>query len=443
MCLVCFVVKILPDMRRVYPASHLSGKVLVPADKSISHRYAIIGSMAGGTTRIRNFSPSHDCRSSLSCVKELGVRVRQSEAETVVESPGWEHLSQPGARLDAGNSGTTIRLLSGLLAGRPFRSTIAGDASLNQRPMKRVMTPLKMMGASIEAREGEFPPLVISGTRLSSIRYTLPVASAQVKSCVLLAGLTSEGTTTVVESQATRDHTERALPVFGVPVEKSGHDVSVKGPARLLPAEVQVPGDFSAAVYFILAALLVPGSVVEIPGVGLNPTRSALLKLLLESGADIRVLNQSERDNEPRADLEVRYSPGVFDSFPEELGGELIPNIIDEIPALAVFGVKLKKGLTVRGADELRKKESDRIHAIVTNLKKIKIEVEELKDGFRIPPGQRISGGSITTFADHRIAMAFALAGLLAEHPVEIDDPACAAISFPDFFDKLELIAGS
>ncbi len=415
----------------------------MPADKSISHRYAIMGAMARGTTRIANFSPSHDCRSTLSCVQELGVRVQQDEATTIVESPGWEHLRQPVARLDAGNSGTTIRLLSGLLAGRPFRSTIAGDASLNQRPMKRVMTPLRMMGASIEARDGEFPPLKITGTRLSPIRYPLPVASAQVKSCVLLAGLTAEGTTTVVEAQATRDHTERALPVFGVSVEKSGQELSVIGPARIVPAEVQVPGDFSAAVYFILGALVIPGSLVEIPGVGLNPARSVLLELLLKSGADIRVLNRSERDNEPRADLEVRYSPGILDSFPEELSGELIPNLIDEIPALAVFGVKLKKGLTVRGAEELRKKESDRIHAVVSNLKRIKVDVEELTDGFKIPPGQKISGGSITTFADHRIAMAFAVAGLLAENPIEIDDAACAAISFPDFFSKLELIAGS
>ena len=399
--------------------------------------------MARGATRISNFSPSQDCRSTLSCLRELGVRIEQNEAATVVESHGWENLRQPAGHLDAGNSGTTIRLLSGLLAGRPFLSTIAGDASLNQRPMKRVMTPLRMMGATIEARDGEFPPLRISGARLSPIRYTLPVASAQVKSCVLLAGLTAEGTTTVVEPQATRDHTERALPVFGIPVDKSGQELSVKGPAALLPADVQVPGDFSAAVYFILAALTIPGSLVQIPAVGLNPTRSVLLRLLLESGADIRVLNRSERDNEPRADLEVRYSPAVLDSFPEELGGELIPNLIDEIPALAVFGVKLKKGLTVRGAEELRKKESDRIHAIVSNLKRIKVEVEELGDGFRIPPGQRISGGSITTFADHRIAMAFAIAGLMAEKPVEIDDPACAAISFPGFFINLELIASS
>jgi 3-phosphoshikimate 1-carboxyvinyltransferase len=429
-------------MRRVHPASRLTGKVLVPADKSISHRYAIMGSMARGTTRISNFSPSHDCRSTLSCLQELGVRIHQ-EAAIVLESPGWEHLRQPVGRLDAGNSGTTIRLLSGVLAGRPFRSTIAGDDSLNQRPMKRVMTPLRMMGAVIEARDGEFPPLKITGTRLSPIRYPLPVASAQVKSCVLLAGLTAEGITTVVENQATRDHTERALPVFGVRVEKSGQELSVSGPAQLVPAEVQVPGDFSAAVYFILAALLIPESLVQVPGVGLNPTRSALLRLLLDSGADIRVLNRSERDNEPRADLEVRYSPGVLDSFPAELSGALIPNIIDEIPALAVFGVKLKKGLTVRGAEELRKKESDRIRAVVSNLKRVKVEVEELTDGFRIPPGQRISGGSITTFADHRIAMAFGVAGLLAEKPVEIDDPDCAAISFPDFFGKLELIAGS
>ncbi|RPI25475.1 MAG: 3-phosphoshikimate 1-carboxyvinyltransferase, partial [Acidobacteria bacterium] len=286
-------------------------------------------------------------------------------------------------------------------------------------------------------------PLTITGCQLRPIRYALPVASAQVKSCVMLAGLTADGVTTIVESQATRDHTERAFPVFGVIVERAGTDLTVAGPARLQPAQVQVPGDFSASVFFILAALIVPGSIVSLPGVGVNPTRSALLQLLVESGADIRILNKSERDNEPRADLEIRYSPDILDAFPAELGTEWVPNLIDEIPALAVFGVRLKKGLTIRGAEELRRKESDRIHAVVLNLSNLGIHVDELPDGFHIPPGQSFKGGRVTTFADHRIAMAFSIAGLLAGSPVEIDDPACTAISFPDFFGKLELVAGS
>ncbi len=399
--------------------------------------------MATGRTRILNFSPSEDCRSTLSCLAQLGVSISQDRGEVIIESPGWERLKQPEGTLDAGNSGTTIRLVSGLLAARPFRSTIAGDQSLNKRPMRRIIAPLEEMGSSIEAREGQFPPLTIRGTKLRPIRYTLPVASAQVKSCILLAALTADGTTTVVENQATRDHTERALPVFGVPVERSGVELRVTGPTALQPAELLVPNDFSAAVYFILAALLIPGSVLVFPGLGVNPTRSALLEILLASGAEIQVHQTSERDNEPRADLEIRYSPAILDSFPAEFPPELVPNVIDEIPALAVLGVSLRKGLTITGAEELRKKESDRIHAVVSNLKNLGVEAEERHDGFHIPPGQKIRGGRVATFSDHRIAMAFAVAGLLAESPVEIDDPACTAISFPGFFDKLELAAGS
>jgi 3-phosphoshikimate 1-carboxyvinyltransferase len=425
---------------RVHAASRVLGRVEAPADKSISHRYAIIGAMARGRTRITNFSPSQDCQSSLSCVEQLGVTVRRDGATIEIDSPGWEALSQPAGALDAGNSGTTIRLLSAVLAARPMESVIAGDESLNRRPMKRVMTPLSLMGAKIEAREDQFPPLRVTGTALRGITYEMPVASAQVKSCVLLAGLMAQGATTVIENEPTRDHTERALPLFGAEVDRDGPRLTVRGPATLHAAEAVAPRDFSAAAYFILAALLLPGSEVELPCVGLNPTRAGLLTLLLESGADIRRCSFSELSHEPIADLTVRYSPKALDAFPAEIGGKWIPNLIDEIPALAVFGVKTKKGLVIRDAAELRKKESDRISAVVENLRRIGVSVEEKPDGMRIPPGQRIRGGQVKTYGDHRIAMAFAIAGLMAETPVEIDDPACAAVSFPDFFRKLEQV---
>lgn len=428
-------------MIRVHSASKIEGVVALPADKSISHRYAIISAMACGVSWIYNYSASQDCRSTLSCLRELGVDIEQRGTDVRVSSGGWEALRQPVRPLDAENSGTTIRLASALLACRPMESTIAGDASLNRRPMGRIVTPLSRMGAVIEAEGGQFPPLRIKGTKLKPINYPLPVASAQVKSCILLAGLTAGGRTTVVEDQPTRDHTERALPVFGAKVQRQGGVISVSGPVRLESAQVHVPGDFSSAVYFILAALMLPGSVIELPAVGLNATRTALLGLLLDSGARIEHRNQTKYQNEPVGDLRVSYSPSIFSSFPPEIGADLIPNLIDEIPALAVFATRLANGLVIRDAAELRTKESDRIRAIVTNLRSIGVEVEEMEDGLRVHPGQTIKGGRVVTGGDHRIAMAFSLAGLLSEQPVEIDNPSCSAVSFPGYFKTLERVA--
>jgi 3-phosphoshikimate 1-carboxyvinyltransferase len=427
---------------RINPASTLKGRVILPADKSISHRYAILAAMAQGVSWVNNFSPSQDCQSTLSCLEQLGIRVERQGNDLRIESPGWQNLQPSPKPLDAGNSGTAIRLLSALLAARPMRTVIAGDESLNRRPMRRIITPLTQMGAKIEAGDGQYPPLHITGNRLKAITYDLPVASAQVKSCVLLAGVTATGRTTVIEHQPSRDHTERALPAFGVAVRRQAGNITVAGPAALKPAQVDVPADFSAAAYFILPALLLPGSKLVLPAVGLNPTRTALLSLLLDSGAKIKHENITKFQNEPVADLTVSYSPSVSTSFPGEIPADLIPNLIDEIPVLAVFGTRLKQGLAIRNAEELRKKESDRIATVVANLSSIGIKVEEWRDGFRIPPGQKIRGGRIKTHGDHRIAMSFAVAGLLAEQPIEIDDAACAAVSFPDFFTKLELVAG-
>lgn len=426
---------------RIEPVHRLQGTVRVPGDKSISHRYALLGGMARGRTRIENFSRSADCTSTLNCLSELGVEIHRQGDTVELNSPGWRELQPPRRPLDAGNSGTTIRLLSGLLAGREMVSTIAGDASLNQRPMRRIVEPLTRMGAVIEARDGEYPPLRIQGARLQVIRYPLPVSSAQVKSCVLLAGLTARGRTVVVEPVATRDHTERALPQFGVPVEVSGAEVSVQGPTELSPADLQVPGDLSSATFFVVAALLVPGSELTLPEVGVNPTRAALLDFLDSAGIPLEKLRPRLLGGEPVCDLRIRSRRPPLERFPSAISGPVVANLIDEIPALAVLGTRLPGGLTVRDAGELRKKESDRIHALVANLTALGVRAEEFPDGLRVEYTPRIQGGRVKTWGDHRIAMAFAVAGLVSEDGVELDDPGCAAVSFPDFYRALAQVA--
>lgn len=423
---------------KIEPADSLRGAIEVPGDKSISHRYAIFGGMATGKTTIRNFSASEDCYSTLQCLRCLDIDI-ETDGETVfIQSEGWQALKQPKPSLDAGNSGTTIRLLSAFLASRPVTTTISGDRSLNSRPMRRIIDPLSKMGATIEARDGQFPPLTIHGAQLQPVTYKLPVASAQVKSCVLLAGLTASGRTTVIETTQSRDHTERAVAVFGGNFSQEKNRLSVEGPAELRGAEVIVPGDFSSAVYFICAALLLPRSELRIRGIGVNPTRTGFLRLLEEGGAQVEKFAKRVENGEPACDLLVSYDKSLLEKFPSEISGHWIPNLIDEIPILAVLGTQLRNGLTVRDAGELRKKESDRIHAIVTNLRNIGVAVEEYEDGFQIPQAQSIEGGRIETFGDHRIAMAFSIGGLLSESGVEIDQPECANISFPGFYSSLD-----
>lgn len=426
---------------RINPVSSLEGNVTVPGDKSISHRYAILAGMAEGQSVLSNFSASEDCHSTLRCLAQLGIEFSEAGSEVVIQSRGWRRIEQPSSSLDAGNSGTTIRMLSALLASRPIESVIGGDASLNRRPMGRIIDPLTKMGAEITAQETSLPPLTIKGTHLLPISYTLPMASAQVKSCILLAGLTAAGTTTVVEPVQSRDHTERALPLFGASFEKQGNRLSVVGPADLRGLEMRIPGDISSAVFFIAAAVLLPGSHLRLPGIGVNPTRAAFLELLEQAGASIERENLTFSAGEPICDLVVRYDESFLERFPSVIEGTLIPNLIDEIPILAVLGTRLRNGLTIRDAGELRKKESDRILSITSNLKSLGLEVEETAEGFHIPPGQRIRGGSVSTYGDHRIAMSFAVAGLIAEGPVEIDDPACAGVSFPRFFEVLSAIS--
>ncbi len=422
---------------RIQPVSSLRGEITLPGDKSISHRYAILGAMAQGTTHISQFSQSEDCQSTLRCLRRVGIGIRQSTDEVEIQSEGWKRFQKPKEILDAGNSGTTIRLLSALLSASPFVSTIRGDDSLNRRPMERIIRPLTQMGAKIEAAQDEFPPLHITGSPLRGIHYRLPMASAQVKSCVLLAGLMAQGETTVVENVRSRDHTERALPFFDVVLTEADQQLKVHGPASLKAGQMEIPGDFSAAVFFIVAALLVPDAEICLRRVGVNPSRTGLLTLLEDSGARIERTNPREFNAEPVCDLKVCFSHELFRKFPAEISGECLPNMIDEIPALAVLATRLEQGLRIRGAEELRKKESDRIRSIVVNLRNLGVQVEEFPDGFFVPPGQQIQGGRVQTFGDHRIAMAFTVAGLMARKPVELDHPSCVSISFPEFFERL------
>ncbi len=422
-------------------AASLSGTVLLPGDKSISHRYAMLAAIAEGTSTIENFAASRDCHSTLACLRLLGVEVRESGSTVTVAGRGLRGLRAPAGVLDAGNSGTTIRLLSGILAGHPFESSITGDASLSGRPMGRIIRPLRQMGAAVESREGDLPPLRIRGGRLKGIRYPLPVASAQVKSCVLLAGLFADAPTAVGETVPTRDHTEIALREFGAALQTEGNWITVDPEPGLRALDLAVPGDLSGAAFFLVAAALVPGSELFLPGAGLNARRRELLDYLLEAGLDLRVENEITRAGEPRGDLRVRYSPELLRKALPPIRGERVANLIDEIPVLAVLGSQVAGGLTISDAKELRVKESDRISAIVANLRAMGIGVEERADGLDMPGGQRFRGADIVTRNDHRITMAFAVAALAAQGETRIHNPECADVSFPGFWAALTKIA--
>jgi len=422
-------------------AESLSGTVLLPGDKSISHRYALLAAVAEGTTEIRNFAGSQDCQSTLRCLRGLGVELREDGDTVTVSGRGLRGLRAPSRVLDAGNSGTTIRLLSGILAGQSFESSITGDESLCRRPMGRIIQPLRMMGVAVEARERELPPLKIRGGNLKAVRYTLPVASAQVKSCVLLAGLYGDGTTAVEETMATRDHTEIALRHFGASVRHAGTWIEVEPGARLKGQKLEVPGDLSGAAFFLVASALVPGSEISLPGVGLNRRRRELLDYLRSAGLDIIVANESEDAGELRGDLHVRHSPALLKSRLQPIQGKLVAALIDEIPVLAVLGSQVAGGLEISDARELRIKESDRIAALAVNLRAMGAEVEEKPDGLKIRGGERLHGADIETRADHRIAMAFAVAGLIASGETRILQAECADVSFPGFWQALSKVS--
>jgi 3-phosphoshikimate 1-carboxyvinyltransferase len=429
----------------VLPASFLDGEIVLPGDKSVSHRSAILAAMANGVTHIYNFSASADCASTIACLRALGVSVKKVGSEVTVHGVGKTGFTAPSEPLDCGNSGTTMRLISGALAGQPFDSVLTGDDSLRGRPMRRVIVPLTHMGAAIEAADGTAPLLVRGRHPLSAADIVPEVASAQIKSAVLLAGLNAEGTTSVSESTPTRDHTERMLRWLGVEVEESavagGRKLSVSGDAVLTARDLVVPSDISAAVFFMVAASCLPGSDIVMKGVGVNGSRQAVIDVLRRFGAMIEISNEREICNEPVADIQVRGGLNqAMASASNRVDGDTIAGIIDEIPALAIFGTQLDGGLTIRDAGELRVKESDRISTVVANLKKMGADVEEFEDGFRVGRS-RLKGADVDPAGDHRIAMAFAVAGLFAEGSTTIEDADCCAVSFPGFFEVLNASA--
>jgi 3-phosphoshikimate 1-carboxyvinyltransferase len=426
------------NSKKIKPAKRLEGAVRFPGDKSISHRYAVLAAIAEGPSEIHFFSSSADCQSTLDCLKQLGVKIDRDGSTIRVQGMGLDGLRPSEKPLDAGNSGTTMRLLSGVLAGQPFSSVLVGDASLSRRPMKRIVDPLTLMGARILTSSDGMPPLEIEGHPLQPIRYELPVASAQVKSAILLAGLFAEGETEVVEPLPTRDHTEIALEQMGAEVGAHGHTVSVRGRARLQGKKLYVPGDISSAAFFLVAGLLVPESNLVLQHVGLNPTRTAILDVLAQMGGRVTVLNVEVVNGELIGDLHVESSRLQGGEIP----AEVIPQVIDELPVLAVLGTQTEQGLSFRGARELRVKESDRISAVAENLRRMGAEVEEFPDGLRVAGKQKLRGATVDSHDDHRIAMAFAVAGLVAEGPTTIRDCACVGISFPDFFETLAQVAG-
>lgn len=426
--------------RKVARAARLAGSVRFPGDKSISHRYALLAAVAEGPSEIHYFSSSADCASTLACLEKLGVAIERKEEVVTIQGSGLLGLRAPGGPLDAGNSGSTIRMLSGILAAQPFHSLIGGDASLSRRPMKRVIEPLVRMGARIRAADGGLPPLAFDGrpdTLLSPIRYELPVASAQVKAAVLLAGLFADGATEVVEPAPTRDHTEIALEQMGAEVARHGRTVRVQGRRRMSGQKIYIPGDLSSAAFFIAAGLLVPESNLVLQNVGLNPTRTAILDVLASMGGRVKILNVETVSGELLGDLHVETSHLEGGEIP----AELVPGLIDELPVLAVLGTETERGVWFRGAAELRVKESDRLAAVAENLRRMGAEVEEFPDGLRVAGKQKLRGAEIDSHGDHRIAMAFAVAGMVAEGATLIKDAACVDISFPDFFEVLGRVA--
>lgn len=425
----------------VKPAERVSGQIRVPGDKSISHRALLFSALTEGPVEIEGLSAAADILSTCNCLRGLGVEFVENGEKLIIKGKGLRGFAEPDNVLDAGNSGTTARLLAGLLAGQPFHATLSGDSSLRKRPMQRVTEPLQQMGASISGRNnGALLPLTIRGYDLVPIHYTLPVASAQVKSALLLAALYSRGTSEIIDRYCTRDHTERALHYLGADIKKLGkYHIIMQGPARLRGEKFRIPGDISAAAFFIVAAALAPGGELYIENVGINPTRTGILEVLEKMGAQINIVNKRAYNYEPVADLLVkggRKLKGI------EVNGEMVPRLIDEVPVLTVAALFAEGETVIKGAAELRFKESDRLAAITSELKKMGARVKELPDGLVIQGGVKLSGARCESHGDHRIAMALATAALFAEKESVISGAETAGVSFPGFFETLDRLAG-
>jgi 3-phosphoshikimate 1-carboxyvinyltransferase len=459
---LCNIAKVaMSSTVKIKGRTQVGGDVEMPGDKSISHRIALLAAIAEGASTIHHFATSADCHATIDCMQKLGVELEHDRSKLIIHGTG-PNLPCPTSRfaaLYAANSGSTMRMLPGILAAQGFKSELDGDESLLRRPMRRIIQPLRLMGASITASEDNYAPLIISGGPLRAIRYESPVASAQVKSCLLLAGLFAGGRTEVLEPAASRNHTELMLKELGALIEfdpdepavefgtradlnpKQARSVSIEPGGHLKALEYTVPGDVSSAAFFVAAAAVTGSAQMVIRGVGLNPTRTAFLGVLRDLGVSIKVEGRTIRHGEPVGDLVV--SATELSSGGEALiSGAIIPNIIDEIPILAVVASQVRGRVVVRGASELRIKESDRIRSIVSGLRALGAEVEEFEDGFAIDGPQRLAGGVIDSAGDHRIAMAFAVAGLVADGTTQILGAECAAVSFPDFYDLLNIVSG-
>lgn len=421
-------------------ANSMKGELTVPGDKSISHRGIMFGAIAEGTTELEGFLDGADCRSTISCFRQMGIEISQDHDRVQIHGKGLYGLRQPKDMLDAGNSGTTVRLISGILAGQPFTTQLTGDASIQKRPMKRIMTPLSLMGASIRSLAGnDCAPLEIHGGSLVPIHYDSPVASAQVKSCVLLAGLYAEGQTSVTEPVPSRDHTERMLSGFGAEITSRERTATVTGHPRLIGQHITIPGDISSAAYFIAAGLICPNSDLYIRNVNTNPTRAGILTVAKQMGAKITMENQRVVSGEEVCDIHVVSS----DLHGTQIDRELIPSLIDEVPVIAVMAAFAEGTTVIKDAQELKVKESNRIDSVTENLNAMGADAIPTKDGMIIHGGRPLHGARILTRSDHRIAMSFAIAGLAADGETTFDDPGCIDISYPTFFETLRSVMDS
>lgn len=422
----------------VNKVSYLRGEVEVAPDKSISHRTVILSALAEGRSRVKNFLQAEDTLTTCSCLQSLGLSIQLQDNELLIDSPGINQLREPEVVLDCGNSGTTMRLLAGLLAGRPFTVVLSGDASLNKRPMRRVLIPLSSMGMRFMARQDTYPPIAVQGGSLQGIEYQMPVASAQVKSALLLAGLQAAGVTTVLENALSRDHTERMLAAMGAQIERQPGRVRVVPGAELSPQDWEVPNDISSAAFFLVAASIVPNSEILLKQVGVNPTRDGILDVLRSMGADLEIINPHTAGGEPVADILVRTAP----LRAVEIQGDIMPRLIDELPVIAVAMAVADGTSVVRDAEELRVKETDRIAAITSELSRLGVAIEATPDGFVVDGTKScLRGATVNSHGDHRIAMSLAIAGLIADQPTYIDNAEAVNISYPEFWNTIQTLS--
>ncbi|MDR7238669.1 3-phosphoshikimate 1-carboxyvinyltransferase [Neobacillus drentensis] len=412
----------------------LNGKITIPGDKSISHRSVMFGSIAHGETKVTNFLPGEDCLSTISCFRKLGVTIDETDNQLRIIGKGFDGLTEPTEVLDVGNSGTTIRLLMGILAGRPFFSSLVGDESIGKRPMTRVTNPLTEMGARIDGRKnGSFTPISLRGGGLQPINYRLPVASAQVKSAIILAGLQAEGQSTIIEPEETRDHTERMIIRFGGEIHKDNQKIIVKGGQKLTGTTIQVPGDISSAAFFLVAGAIIPESEIVLKDVGLNPTRTGIIEVMKKMGASLEIVQNDKESFEPSGDLIIKTSKlkGIV------IEGDLIPKLIDEIPIIALLATQAEGTTIIKDAEELKVKETNRIDTVVQELKELGAKIEATEDGMIIYGKSVLSGGTVSSHGDHRIGMMLAIAALLCQSEAKLENPEAISVSYPNFFEHL------